>query len=210
MIRIPETPSSIVPLQGDLQGSEAGEDYAAVFKELQHICGPGGCIAVTSPCRGDGKSTIAANLALAVAAQHQSVLLIDFAFRRPALQAILGSSPLAHDISDALERADRLPSAICSRTDIALHLAPLKAPIRNYVASHAAITVLQAALQQYTWVIVDCEPLSESKNFSGTVEAFSAIALVVRERSTPVRSLTKAWHHCPSAKTLVCLNRHGR
>ncbi len=210
MIRIAETHNSIVPLQGDLQGSPAGDDYAAVFSELQAICGKSGCIAITSPGRGEGKSTIAANLALAIAAQHRSVLLIDFAFRRPALQAIMGSSPLTYDVSDALQRADRLSSAICSRSDISLHLAPLKSPIKRYVASQSAATVLQAALLHYTWVIVDCEPLSESKNFSTTVDSFNAIALVVRERSTPVKALTKAWHRCPAAKTLVCLNRHEK
>lgn len=45
-------------------------------------------ILVTSPARGDGKSTLATNLAVAMAQQGKHVLLVDADFRSPSLQRI--------------------------------------------------------------------------------------------------------------------------
>jgi polysaccharide biosynthesis transport protein len=41
-------------------------------------------ILVTSPAPGDGKSTVASNLAIAMAQADQAVLLIDADFRKPS------------------------------------------------------------------------------------------------------------------------------
>jgi capsular exopolysaccharide synthesis family protein len=48
------------------------------------------CFAVTSPGEGDGKSTTAANLAVALAESGQQVVLIDADMRRAGLAPLLG------------------------------------------------------------------------------------------------------------------------
>ena len=208
MNRIVAAPPSLVPLQGDLRGSHAGEEFAHLFEELQQMCGDRGCIAVTSAGSGEGKSTVAANLALAIAAQHHSVLLVDFSFRRPSLERIFGESPLTYDVADALQRVDRLDFAICARTDVGLHLAMLKSPVRRQVEAQAAAPIVKASALKYEWVLLDCEPVLESRNFYRVAEVTNATVLVVRERTTKKRALAAAWAQCTPEKTLVCLNQH--
>src|SRR5207248_2472977 len=47
-------------------------------------------VLVTSPARGDGKTTLAGNLAIAMAQQGRRVLLVNADFRSPALDRIFG------------------------------------------------------------------------------------------------------------------------
>jgi capsular exopolysaccharide synthesis family protein len=53
---------------------------------------PARVLVVTSPLPGDGKSTIAANLAVSIAATGQSVVLIDADMRRPVVGGMFGFS----------------------------------------------------------------------------------------------------------------------
>lgn len=51
-------------------------------------------LAIFSPCRDDGKTTTAINLAVSLANDHlHTVLLVDFDLKRPSLGAKLGISP---------------------------------------------------------------------------------------------------------------------
>ena len=49
----------------------------------------GKVVMVTSLLENEGKSTVAVNLALAMAKKHERVLLIDCDLRKPACNAIL-------------------------------------------------------------------------------------------------------------------------
>lgn len=49
-------------------------------------------IQITSPSPGDGKSTLTANLAVAIAKSGKSVLVIDADFRRPSMHRLFGKS----------------------------------------------------------------------------------------------------------------------
>lgn len=68
---------NIYRLRSRLETASAGKADAVV-------------ILVTSVAEGEGKSTIAANLALALAEKHKGVLLVDADLRNPALIKILG------------------------------------------------------------------------------------------------------------------------
>lgn len=51
-------------------------------------------LAIFSPCRNDGKTTTAINLAISLANDHlHTVLLVDFDLKRPSVAAKLGISP---------------------------------------------------------------------------------------------------------------------
>jgi capsular exopolysaccharide synthesis family protein len=73
-----------------------GADAAEAFRKLRtnlafmDVDDPPRVIVVTSPRPGDGKSTVAANLAAAIAVSGQTVTLVDADLRRPNLAARFG------------------------------------------------------------------------------------------------------------------------
>jgi polysaccharide biosynthesis transport protein len=83
---VPELRSVFEP-QGQL-----AEAYRAVRTSLYFSSRGGGqrVIQVTSPNPGDGKSTLASNLAVTVANSGKRVLLVDADFRRPRVHKIFG------------------------------------------------------------------------------------------------------------------------
>lgn len=102
---IPATKSLVTGPDGALAfhdgGSVEGAAYAAhvsneAFRKLRtnlsymDIDNPPRIIVVTSSLPGDGKSTVAASLAAAVAASGQPVLLVDADLRRPVVARLMG------------------------------------------------------------------------------------------------------------------------
>jgi polysaccharide biosynthesis transport protein len=84
-----------------------------------HLCvtlrlktkGPLRTLAVTSPCRGDGKSTIAFNLAKAMATLEPRILLIDGDMRRPTLHELAGCAN-AFGLSEVLDGSRSLSDSV--------------------------------------------------------------------------------------------------
>jgi len=87
--------------------ADAATPLAEATRELRtnlafiDIDDPPRAIVVTSPLPGDGKSTIAANLALSIAAAGQRVILIDGDLRRPMV-ASLFNLPEGAGLTDVL------------------------------------------------------------------------------------------------------------
>ncbi len=94
--------------------SEAFRMLAANLRLLD-AKGEAATLVVTSPAPGDGKTTVAANLALALAAQRARVVLVDADFRMPKIHGVFGMSrsPGLSDVflheaacSDVVRRVD--------------------------------------------------------------------------------------------------------
>jgi non-specific protein-tyrosine kinase len=66
---------------------------------------------ITSPSRGDGKTDVAANLAVSFARAGKKVILIDANMRRPQLAALFGLNDKA-GLSSLFEVRDRLPQPV--------------------------------------------------------------------------------------------------
>ena len=77
------------------QGSPAAEQYKILREQVRKLRGPAGTriISVTSPIKRDGKSTVSANLAAALALEYgEQVLLIDCDLRNPQMHQYFGLS----------------------------------------------------------------------------------------------------------------------
>jgi len=205
---VPGRSASPIPLQGDLRGSQAGDAYAHAIAELKQMRPEGGCIAITSPSQAEGKSTTAANLALALAVSHEQVLLMDLAFRRPSLERTFGESPLPYDVADVLKGAKPLQSALCVRNDIGLHVAMLKRPFQGEPTRDAIANLLREAAVEYRWVLLDCDSLAAGKAIAAILDQAAATVLVIQERKTNKKSLAKALAQCRPERTCVLLNQH--
>lgn len=82
------TPAELAKLTFDSADTEAAEAFRSVRTSL--LFGADLCqtIAITSPATGDGKTTLASNLAILLAQSGKRVAIIDADFRQPALHEI--------------------------------------------------------------------------------------------------------------------------
>jgi capsular exopolysaccharide synthesis family protein len=118
-------------------------------------------LAITSPSRNDGKSTIAFNLAKAMANLEPRVLLIDADMRRPVLHD-LAQCTNKHGLSDVLENAMPLESAV-QQLSPTLDLLAAGHSVSNPVGliqSEGFADLMHRAGAAYNMVIVDTPALS--------------------------------------------------
>ncbi len=119
---------------------------------------------VTSPARGDGKSSIAANLAITLAQAGSSVLLIDANLRQPRLGALFGV-PDDQGLTDLLHAPDLPPVPLPVVGLRGLSVLPAGTPTTNspdLLASPAMARLLNQCRALADVVILDSSPLSYS------------------------------------------------
>ncbi len=151
--------------------SPQAEEYRQLRTSLQFldVGGPGAhdggtgrrVLAVTSSLAGEGKSTVAANLAVALAETSARVLLVDADLRRPSVATRLG-----------LEGAAGLTTVLLGEADVAdvvqgwgrtgLHVLTsgvLPPNPTELLASPAMHRLLRDVRGAYDHVVIDCPPL---------------------------------------------------
>ncbi|WP_400997716.1 polysaccharide biosynthesis tyrosine autokinase [Agromyces sp. GXQ0307] len=128
------------------------------FMDVDH---PPKTIVVTSPLPGDGKSTIACNLALTLAAAGTTVVLVDGDLRRSMVARTMGL-PGGAGLSDVLAGRAAL-SEVLQRTPKSNNLLVLAAgsvpPNPSEVLGSERMHTLVADLTKHATVIIDAPPL---------------------------------------------------
>lgn len=118
-------------------------------------------IQITSPNVGDGKSTLAANLAISIAQAEKKVILIDADFRRPVLHKLFNLSPrrgLGSILTGEAELADViLPSGIPGLS--VLPCGPIPANPAELLSLPRFKEAVEDLRKLYDFVIVDSPPL---------------------------------------------------
>ena len=127
-------------------------------------------VVVVSATPGDGKTTVARNLATATAMVGSRVLLVEADLRRPMVARYFGIKP-EPGLSEVLIGAESLESAvqrveIASARDMAAGLDVLVAggilppSPPQVIQSQAMESLLQAARRSYELVVIDTPPLA--------------------------------------------------
>jgi capsular exopolysaccharide synthesis family protein len=118
-------------------------------------------IQVTSPNQGDGKSTLASNLAIAMAQSGKKVLIVDADCRRPRQHKVLGiAAPLG--LADVLTGQAAVDAAIQPTGTEGLSLlpcGPLPPNPAELLTSPRFQELLGELRQRYDFVLVDTPPL---------------------------------------------------
>jgi Mrp family chromosome partitioning ATPase len=153
-------------------------------------------IAVTSAAPGEGKTTCAANLALALAEQSFSrVLLIDANVRRPGLAALFGFEPedsfIARITSD---HRTAPPYLVASVRGTRLHVAALhpNAPDNKRLDRLLLDMAISELRYCYDYIVLDAASVSESADADVVGECADAVVLAARARHTRKRALQRA------------------
>ena len=129
--------------------------------QFMDVDDPPRTIVVTSPLPGDGKSMVAANIAVALAASGRPVVLVDGDLRRSTVATTFGL-PNGAGLTDVLAgRADLVD--VMHRTPVAERLVVLTAgsvpPNPSEVLGSEKMRGVLADLSKHAMVIIDAPPL---------------------------------------------------
>jgi len=146
------------------------------LKEGQRI------IQVTSPEPGDGKSTLTANLAIAMAQSGKNVLLIDSDLRRPTLHTLFGMRRdigVTEVLSGELDLLTAVQQTVVEGLSV-LTCGSLPQNPAEMLASRGYSTMLQNAEQKFDIVLVDTPPLLAVSDPSIVAPNTDGLVLVLR------------------------------
>ena len=153
---------------------------------FMHIDKPPRVIVVTSPLPGDGKSTVAANLAAAIALGGTPTVLVDADLRRPTLAASFGLDPTGGLSNLLVGDADFSDVAVRSAVSPDLMLLPSGTIPPNpseMLGSSTMRRLLEALAANYT-VILDAPPLLPVTDAALLTAAADGALIVISEGST--------------------------
>ena len=155
------------PLQASLcyfhrPGSVEAEAYRSV-RTAFNVCVNSSqkIFQVTSPEPGDGKSTLAANLALAMAQSGRRVLLVDSDLRMPALHRMFGlrqSIGLTDVIHGEIDLLTAAQSTVVDQLSV-LTSGDIPSRPAELLASHEYGQLLSEAEREFDFVLVDTPPM---------------------------------------------------
>jgi protein-tyrosine kinase len=181
--------------------SHAAEQYKMLREQICQLTIPHGrrCIAVSSPIKGDGKSTVAANLATSMALHHANqVLLIDADLRSPSIHHYFGVRP-SPGLADYLSATDGRELMDYIQTTSVAGLRVLTAGIATSQSTELLASARMKALIQEIaercpndHVIVDTSPVLSTSDPLLLSRQLDGLLMVVRAGRTPSDCVAEA------------------
>ena len=148
-------------------------------------------IAVSSPNPGEGKSTSAANLAIALAQTGSAVLLIDADMRKPVQHRtfkIKNDEGLSTLIIKKSSMANSVKSNVITNLDV-LPSGPLPPNPSELLASNNYKELMAQFSTNYDYVIIDTPPVNVVSDAMVMKDSISGIMLVIRYAMTTYEEL---------------------
>lgn len=147
----------------ETDNSLIAEAFRKIRTNLQFLAvdNPPRVIVVTSSAPGEGKTTTAINIALALAEAEHNVVLVDGDMRRPSLAkylSLVGSVGFSTVLSGAATLADVLQQTKYPHLTV-LAAGPTPPNPSELLGSQAAGRVLADLRSQFDYVIIDSSPL---------------------------------------------------
>ena len=164
-------------------------------------CEDGMTIAVSSIMAGEGKSTLAANIALSLAMQNNKVLLVDMDFKKPALYEIMHSVKNSHEnegkfeFTDFLSGKSSMVETLVRRDDMllwAMYQRNRKANSSEIISSDNMKTFISYARQQFDYVIIDTSPVSLSADMEVLAEIIDNALIVIKQDTAKADDINNA------------------
>ncbi len=161
-------------------------------------------LAVTSPSSSDGKSTIAANLAVTLAQSGRSVVLISADVRRPSLEQIFGLEGRSDGLLDVLGGVATFDQAVVSVGRFPVMFSGKMGTNPTDLLQSVAMEKLVAdARSRFDLVIIDTPPVLAVADVLGLVPMVDAVLLVVAVDQTSEAEVAQARTELNQAGALI-------
>jgi tyrosine-protein kinase Etk/Wzc len=165
-------------VMGEYPGSTLSNEYRRVLTRI--IYPPEGSaelntVLVSSAMRGDGKTSSACNLAIALGQANRRVLLIDLAARRPTIEKVFGlpnEAGLSEMFSHEVEALDAVRETHYANLNV-LGTGRRPKEIIGKLASREMVELLEGAEEAFDHVIIDTPPvllMSDAKLLAPVVD----------------------------------------
>ena len=157
---------------------------------------PAETIAFTSAMKGEGKSVVALNVAVALAGDHQGpVCIVDADLRNPSLHNLLGTANSA-GFSSALADVASSPASLVVPTPVErLALLPAGDKPDNpseLLNSERTAQVVRELHRVYDYVIFDCPPVLPVTDTIHLASCVDGVVLVIEAGKTNKRQVEEA------------------
>lgn len=176
-------------------------DRAASFRVLRHHLlelGRPQVIIVSSPLKGDGKTTTALNLALALSECGRSkVLLAETHVRRPQLASVFKLVPpwcFAEQLA-AHRHQPMLPWSLVEIPQLWLHVAAINPRIeKTQLLDAPAFTIAMERLRLggYEHIVIDAPPVLGTADVNLMADSADAVVFALRARQSNLRDVRRA------------------
>ena len=186
-------------------------ERSASFRVLRHHLlelGRPQVIVVSSPQAGDGKTTTAANLALALAeCGRAKTLLVETHVRRPQLTNIFKFVPpwcFAEQLA-AHRHQPAMPWSLIDIPQLWLHVAAINPRIEQTQLLDGpafAIAMERLRLAGYDHIVVDAPPVLGSADVNLMADAADSVVFALRARRSTTRDLRQAIDQLGSGKVI--------
>lgn len=178
----------VVAVQPQSAAAEAFSILATNIRLLSLDSHPS-TILVTSPSTGEGKSVVAANLAVAMVGAGVRVVLVDADLRQPRLHDLFGLDQM-HGLTDALLRADSHGFLKATPVEGVRILTSGRTPedAVGLVSSPRMKKILSDLTQQTDLVVIDSPPILSVADAAILASYVDGVLMVVRSGQTATRS----------------------
>lgn len=145
----------------------------------------GKVILVTSSIPGEGKSTLAANLALSFAEKKKKILLVDLDLRNPSIGRVLGLEHLEKTgIADVLKKKKSVWDVISFIDRWNLYIlfgGEAQSDPTRYFSSGEVDRLIDELKEQYDYVILDTSPAAMLADASNIAKCADCAVYVVKQ-----------------------------
>ena len=152
-------------------------------------------VLVTSAISGEGKSTIAANLAVSMAMSGKRILLVDADMRRACMSEIFYYDPNSPGLADILTEGTTAKQAILSSVWDNLDILPAGSVPPNpceLLESPSMQALLQDLEEQYDLVLIDVPPINIVSDPLALSGQCAGALFVVRQNFSDHREIRRA------------------
>jgi capsular exopolysaccharide synthesis family protein len=193
--------NGIVPSWNRIEGNGQNTPLAEAFHELRTSVllstakHPPRTLLVTSAKGGEGKTTVAANLAVSLAQLGEKVLLIDADLRRPSLHKFFGV-PNTSGLVNFLTGNPDWQSLLSQAAPIGLSVLP-SGPVppnpADLLSSDYMPVLIREASKEYKFVVLDSPPLLNLADSRVLATLVDGVILVVGGGITPRELVHRAY-----------------